>query len=166
VAHSVRRGQSNKKDEDDLVDLIKSINRRVRALGARIVENLFPPMTARLQRKRHTLLDPPMFGSQKNYSFSGLQLNISPFVVRNLATSLGHSGILHIDDHDDPPVMICISHLNPDTDPGNFYIREPHEWCKLQPFSILIFRGTGPHGGTQAIAQGKPEYPKGGPRRK
>ena len=61
--------------------------------------------------------------------------------------------------HDDPmslTVLICVSNIRPSTYPGNFYLGETHEWCKLKPFSLLIFRGTGPHGGTQAIAQKEP----------
>ena len=153
MAHSAKRSQSNRNDEDDLVDLIKSLNRRVATLGARVVEKLFPPMTARLQQNRHALLDPPTFGAQENYSFSSMQINISPLTEHNLS-SLGYSGDSHIDRHDDPlslSLLMCVSHLNSDTDPGNFYIGETREWCKLRPFSLLIFRGTGPHGGTQAI---------------
>jgi len=54
-------------------------------------------------------------------------------------------------------LLICISNLADTTDSGKFYIGETHEWCTLYPFSLLIFRGTGPHGGTQAIPQGPPK---------
>jgi hypothetical protein len=158
VAHSTRRGQSNKTDEDDLVDLIQNLNHRVATLGARVVETLFPPVTSRLQRNRHTLLDPPMFGAKENCSFSTMQINISPLTQHDLST-LGYSGDSHIDMHDDPmslTLLICVSNLAPGTYPGNFYLGETNEWCKLEPFSLLVFRGTGPHGGTQAIASGEP----------
>jgi hypothetical protein len=52
-------------------------------------------------------------------------------------------------------LLVCISKLVDTTDPGK--IGETREWCTLYPFSLLIFRGTGPHGGTQALAQGQPK---------
>jgi hypothetical protein len=54
-------------------------------------------------------------------------------------------------------LLVCISKIVDTTDPGKFYIGETREWCTLYPFSLLIFRGTGPHGGAQARAQGQPE---------
>jgi hypothetical protein len=105
------------------------------------------------------MLDPPMFGAEENYSFSSLQVNISPLIDRTLS-SLGYSGMSHIDRHDDPlsiTVLICISHLLLGTDPGKFYLGETREWCNLHPFSLLLFHGKGPHGGTQAIALGEPD---------
>ena len=159
VAHSTQRSRWDNEDEDDLVALIQSLNRQVATLGALIVENLFPPATSCLQRNRRALLDPPLFGAEENYSFSTMQINITPLTHRNLS-SLGYSGTSHIDRHDDPmslTVLICVSHLKPGTYPGNFYMGETREWCELKPFSVLIFRGTGPHGGTQAIAPGEPD---------
>ena len=158
MAHSTERSQPDNEDEDDLVSLIQSLNHRAATLGARVVEELFPPATSRLQRSRHTLLDPPMFGAEENYSFSSMQINISSLTQRNLS-SLGYSGRSHTDRHDDPmslTVLICVSHLKPGTYPGNFYIGETREWCELNPFSLLLFRGTGPHGGTQAVSARQP----------
>jgi hypothetical protein len=105
------------------------------------------------------MLDAPLFGSPDNYSFSTIQVNISPLSTTNLS-SLGYSGRSHTDRHDDPmslTLLICISNLADTTDPGKFYIGETREWCTLYPFSLLIFRGTGPHGGTQATPQGPPK---------
>jgi hypothetical protein len=102
------------------------------------------------------MLDPPLFGSAENHSFSTMQVNISPLSKTDL-TSLGSSGRSHTDKHDDPSgitLLICISYLRPDTDPGKFYYGDTREWCPLQPFSLIMFRGTSPHGGTQAIARG------------
>ena len=104
------------------------------------------------------MLDPPTFGSEENYSFSTMQINISPLTKGDLS-SLGYSGETHIDQHDEPmsiTLLMCISHLGPETDPGKFYIGETREWCVLKPFSLVLFRGTGPHQGTQAIPAGKP----------
>ena len=53
-------------------------------------------------------------------------------------------------------LLMCISYLSPETDPGKFYIGETREWCALKPFSLILFRGTGPHQGTQAIPASKP----------
>jgi hypothetical protein len=159
VAHSTERSRPDNDGEDDLVPLFQSLNRRTATLGARVVEKLFPSMTSRLQWNRRTLLDPPMFGSEKNHSFSTLQINISPLTKRDLSSSLGYARRSHIDRHDDPfslTVLICLSYLNPNTDPGDFYMGETRERSKLKPFSLGIFRGTGPHGGTQAIAPGEP----------
>lgn len=95
VAHSTKRSQP-KEGEEDLVDLIASLNHRAATLGARVVEEFFPPVTSLLQQSRHIMLDPPSFGSEENYSFSTMQINISPLTKRNLS-SLGYSGIPHID---------------------------------------------------------------------
>src|SRR5204863_1197948 len=54
-------------------------------------------------------------------------------------------------------VLICVSRLESDTCPGEFYLGETREWCRLRPFSILIFCGTGPHGGTPAMPCGDPK---------
>lgn len=158
VAHSTRRRQSKKDNEDDLVDLIQSLNHRTARLGARVVEALFPPVTSRLQRDRHTLLDPPMFGSEENYSFSTIQINISPLTQHGLS-SLGRSGESHIDIHDDLmslTLLICVSNFEPDTCPGYLYFGETRECCKLEPFFLVVFHGTEPHGATQAIAPAEP----------
>ena len=139
---------------------MQSLNRLIAALGIRVIEKLFPPMTSRIQRNRHTLLDPPMFGSEKKHSFSTLQINISLLTKRDLSSRLGYAGRSHIDCHDDLfslSVLICLSYLNPNTDPGYFYMGETHECSKLKPFSLEIFRDTGPHGGTQAIPPGEPD---------
>jgi len=155
VAHSAERSQYK---DDDLIESIKSYNRRAAMLGAHVVAMLFPPVTSGLQKNRHTMLDPPNFGAEENYSFSGLQINISPLTETDLS-SLGYSGTIHIDRHDDPmsiTLLICMSYLEPSTDPGKFYNGETREWCTLYPFSIVLFRGNGPHGGTQAIASGEP----------
>jgi len=117
-------------------------------------------MTSRLKRNRHTLLNPPMFGSEKNHSFSTLQINTSPLTKRDLSSSLGYAGRSHIDRHNDPfslTILTCLSYLNSNTNPGYFYMGETHECSKLKPFSLEIFRGTGPHGGTQAIPPGEPD---------
>ena len=50
-----------------------------------------------------------------------------------------------------------VTRLEVGTFPGNFYLGETREWCCLEPFSILLLRGTGPHGGTQAIPDGNPK---------
>ena len=123
------------------------------------MNDLFPRETSRLQALRQTMLNAPLFGSPNNHSFSTMQVNISPLNKTDLS-SLGYSGMTHTDKHDDPfslSLLICISHLASDTDPGNFYIGETREWCKLRPFSLLIFRGLGPHAGTQAIPRAKPK---------
>ena len=159
VAHSAQRSQRDNDNESDFIDLLGSLNHRAATLGARVVEKVFPPETSRLQARRHAMLDPPLFGTPANHSFSTMQVNISPLSKRNLS-SLGYSGRSHTDRHDDPmslTLLICLSSLNSDTDPGKFYIGETHDWCTLQPFSLMIFRGTGPHGGTQAIAQEEPD---------
>jgi hypothetical protein len=159
VAHCARRSQNSKTEEDDLADLIQALNHLVASLGVRVVEVLFPPETARLQRDRRIMLDPPLFGSDDNYSFSTMQINISPLDKSDLS-SLGYSGDSHVDCHDDPmslTLIICMSYLKPSRDPGKFYIGETRDWCALQPFSLLIFRGTGPHAGTQAIPLGEPD---------
>ena len=159
VAHSTERSQPDNEDEDDLVSLIQSLNHRAATLGVRVVQELFPPVTSRLQRNRHILLDPPMVGAENNYSFSSLQINISPLSQRNLS-SLGYSGNTHTDIHDDPmslTVLICVSNLMSGTYPGTFYLGETREWCETKPFSLLLFRGAGPHGGAQAIAPGDPD---------
>ena len=156
VAHSTGRNSAN---ESDLVELISSINRRMGSLGSRVVKNIFPPQTSRLQQLRQEMLDAPLFGSPDNYSFSTIQVNISPLSTTNLS-SLGYSGRSHTDRHDDPmslTLLVCISKLVDTTEPGKFYLGETREWCTLYPFSLLIFRGTGPHGGTQALAQGQPK---------
>jgi hypothetical protein len=147
-----------KEGEEDLVDLVASLNQRAATLGVYVVEQLFPPVTSLLQRDRHNMLDPPTFGSEENYSFSTMQINISPVTEGDLS-SLGYSGQSHIDQHDEPmsiTLLMCISHLSPETDPGKFYLGETREWCALKPFSLVLFRGTGPHQGTQAIPAGKP----------
>ena len=82
MAHSTERNQHN--SEDDLVEAIKSYNHRAAKLGARVVDMLFLPVTSRLQQNRHAMLDPPTFGAEENYSFSSLQVNISPLTKRNL----------------------------------------------------------------------------------
>jgi hypothetical protein len=159
VSHCARRNQNSKTDENDLPDLIRALNHLVASLGVRVVEALFPPETARLQRDRRIMLDPPLFGSDENYSFSTMQINISPLNKSDLS-SLGSSGDSHVDRHDDPmslTLIICMSYLKRSTDPGKFYIGETRDWCALQPFSLLIFRGTGPHAGTQAIPLGQPD---------
>jgi hypothetical protein len=123
------------------------------------VHDLFPRETSQLQALRQAMLNAPLFGSPNNYSFSGMQVNISPLNKADLS-SLGYSGMTHTDRHDEPfslSLLICMSHLASDTDPGNFYIGETREWCKLRPFSLLIFRGLGPHAGTQAIPHAKPK---------
>jgi hypothetical protein len=105
------------------------------------------------------MLDAPLFGSPDNYSFSTIQVNISPLSITDLS-SLGYSGRSHTDRHDDAmslTLLVCISKIADTTDPSKFYIGETREWCTLYPFSLLIFRGTGPHGGTQARAQGQPK---------
>jgi hypothetical protein len=147
-----------KEGEEDLVDLVASLNQRAATLGVHVVEQLFPPVTSLLQRDCHNMLDPPTFGSEENYSFSTMQINISPVTEGDLS-SLGYSGQPHVDQHDEPmsiTLLMCISHLSPETDPGKFYIGETHEWCALKPFSLVLFRGIGPHQGTQAIPAGKP----------
>ena len=159
VAHCARRSQNSKTEEDDLPDLIQALNHHAASLGVQVVEVLFPPETARLQRDRRMMLDPPLFGSDDNYSFSTMQINISPLDKSDLS-SLGSSGESHVDSHDDPmslTLIICMSYLKPSTDPGKFYIGETRDWCALQPFSLLIFHGTGPHAGTQAIPLGEPD---------
>ena len=150
VAHSTDRRQA----EAGFNELITGLNRKIATLGVAIVEKFFPPHTCRLQELRQLVLDAPLFGSPDNHSFSTAQVNISPLHAADLSTSLGYSGGSHIDKHDDPmslSVLICLSLLPPLTDPGKFYLGETREWCLLQPFSVLIFRGTGPHGGTQAV---------------
>jgi hypothetical protein len=157
VAHISRRSEP-KEGEEDLVDLVANLNQRAATLGVQVVEQLFPPATSLLQQNRHNMLDPPSFGSEENYSFSTMQINISPLTKCNLS-SLGYSGLPHIDRHDDPmsiTLLMCISNLSPETDPGKFYIGETREWCALKPFSVILFRGTGPHQGTQAIPAGEP----------
>jgi hypothetical protein len=129
------------------------------SLGSIVVKKIFPPQTSRLQRERQEMLNAPLFGSPDNHSFSTIQVNISPLTTMNLS-GLGYGGRSHTDRHDDPmslTILICISKLEDTTDPGQFYIGETREWCTLYPFSMLIFRGTGPHGGTQAIAHGHPK---------
>ena len=158
VAHCARRSQNTKIEEEDLPDLIQALNHHVASVGVQVVEVLFPPETAYLQRERRTMLDPPLFGSDDNYSFSTMQINISP-LDKNDLSSLGSSGDSHVDIHDDPmslSLIICMSYLKATTDPGKFYLGETRNWCALPPFSLLIFRGTGPHGGTQAIPVGEP----------
>ena len=116
-------------------------------LGSKCVLDLFPKETSRLQALRQAMVNAPMFGSPDNYSFSSMQVNISPLCRADLS-SLGYGGMAHTDRHDDPlslSLLICMSHLASDTDPGNLYIGETREWCKLRPFSLLIFRGLGPH---------------------
>jgi hypothetical protein len=102
------------------------------------------------------MLDAPLFGSADNHSFSTMQVNISPLSKTDLTASLGFGGRSHADKNDDPSgitLLICISNLRPDTDPGKFYLGETREWCTLQPFSLILFRGRSPHGGTQAISR-------------
>jgi hypothetical protein len=157
AAHISQRSKA-KEGEEDLVDLVASLNRRAAILGVQVVEQLFPPVTSLFQRNRRNLLDPPLFGSEENYSFSTMQINISPLTKCDLS-SLGYSGMTHIDQHDDPmsiTLLMCISYLSPETDPGKFYIGETREWYALKPFSLILFRGTGPHQGTQAIPVGEP----------
>lgn len=118
VAHSTR----NSTNESDLVELITSINRRMGSLGSTVAKNIFPPHTSRLQQLRQERLDAPLFGSPDNYSFSTIQVNISPLSTTNLS-SLGYSGRSHPHRHDDPmslTLLVCISKIVDTTDPGKF----------------------------------------------
>ena len=144
VGHCARRSQNTKIEEDDLPDLIQALNHHVASLGVQVVEVLFPPETAHLQRDRRTVLDPPLFGSDDNYSFSTMQINISP-LDKNDLSHLGSSVNCHADIHDDPmslSLIICKSYLKASTDPEKFSLGETRNWCALPPFSLLIFRGT------------------------
>lgn len=155
VAHSSGR----KQPDSGLKELIAGLNCKIASIGNDIVKRFFPQGTSRLQAARQAVLDAPLFGSPDNHSFSSAQVNISK-LNESLSSSLGYSGQSHIDRHDDPmslSVLVCLSRLEVGTFPGNFYLGETDEWCCLEPFSILLLRGTGPHGGTQAIPDGNPK---------
>jgi len=125
VAHSTK-GQAS----EELRKLLSSLNLRMATVGSKCVHDLFPRETSRLQALRQAMLNAPLFGSPNNHSFSSMQVNISPLNKADLS-SLGYSGMTHTDKHDDPfslSLLICMSHLASDTDPGNFYIGETHEW--------------------------------------
>jgi len=128
------------------------LNHQIATIGADIVEQLFPPQTSRLQALRQKVVNAPLFGSSRNHSFSTARIDISPVTEAELLDNLGYSGTSHINTHDDPmsiSALLCLSHFMEETHPGEFYLGETREWCLLRPFSILLFRGTGPHGGTQ-----------------
>ena len=108
------------------------------------------------------MFDPPLFGSDDNYSFSTMQINISPLDRTDLS-SLGTSGEPHIDCHDDPislTLVISMSYLKLTMELGKFYIGETKDWCRLWPFLLLIFHGNNPHAGTYRIARFGPDSPK------
>jgi hypothetical protein len=146
VAHSTRENTG----DNGLRRLISHLNGRLVTIGEAIVEKLFPPATAKLQRMRQAVRNAPLYGDSRNYSFSTPQINMSP-INGDLKNTLGQAGEVHMDDSDEPfglSVLICMSNISENTHPGRFYHAETREWFDTYPFSIFIFRGTSPHGGT------------------
>lgn len=146
MAHST----STNVGDNELPRLISHLNESLTTIGSAIVEKLFPPATANLQRLRQAITNAPLYGDTWNCSFFTPQINISP-INADLKNSLGQAGDIHTDDSDEPfglSVFICLSKLSDQTYPGRFFHAETREWFDTPPLTVFLLRGSSPHGGT------------------
>ncbi|KIM84095.1 hypothetical protein PILCRDRAFT_6400 [Piloderma croceum F 1598] len=116
--------------------------------------------------ERHAeLIDMPRIGTDDNFAFLNMQLNISPAspasAAVTLASSIGIFGGDHIDAGDHEGTFTCAgvySHLSSNCDPGYFFLLDVMVCIRLDSGVEILFSALRWHGGTGAICQ------KGSPR--
>jgi len=134
--------------------------------------------------ERHAdLIDLPCIGTDDNFAFPNMQLNIAPasavgsgildlFFIWNifmlnihadnsLTSWLGFFGRDHIDVGDHKGTFSCAgvySSLSPNCDPGYFFLLDIMVCIRLDPGVEICFSRLQPHGGTGAICvRGQPK---------
>src|SRR5579871_3457109 len=120
VAHST---VSRQKDRD-LRQRIATINRLTAEVGNEVCKLAFPCETLALQKERAKVVNPPLFGSSENVSFSTFQVNLSR-IGDTLEGSLGKGANIHSDMSDEPcglSLLICLSNVASTVSSGEFFM--------------------------------------------